>query len=81
LPVGCLLHDPLSLPATPAKLATHPAPESYTLDSALLARPGNDDIQLNPFLDYASNVALYPKFQEYFSRRRSPFIARGMGQY
>src|SRR5262249_30087923 len=34
------------------------APESYTLDSALLARPGNDEIQLDLFLDYASNVAL-----------------------
>src|SRR6267142_6552098 len=40
------------------------APESYELDSALLARPGNDEIQLDLFLDYASNVALYPKFQE-----------------
>jgi pimeloyl-ACP methyl ester carboxylesterase len=42
------------------------APEAYALDSALLARPGNDEIQLDLFLDYASNVALYPKFQEYF---------------
>src|SRR5215467_8287399 len=42
------------------------APESYTLDSALLSRSGNDEIQLDLFLDYASNVALYPKFQEYF---------------
>ena len=38
-------------------------PESYTLDAALLAWPGNDEIQLDFFLDYASNVALYPKFQ------------------
>ena len=38
------------------------APETYQLDSALLARPGNDEIQLDLFLDYASNVALYPKF-------------------
>jgi len=41
------------------------APEAYELDSALLAKPGNDEIQLDLFLDYASNVALYPKFQEY----------------
>ena len=34
--------------------------------SALLARPGNDEIQLDLFLDYASNVALYPKFQAFF---------------
>jgi hypothetical protein len=37
------------------------APEAYDLDSALLRRPGNDEIQLDLFLDYASNVALYPK--------------------
>src|SRR5271156_5624250 len=35
-------------------------PESYTLDTALLERPGNKDIQLDLFLDYASNVKLYP---------------------
>ena len=51
------------------------APESYTLDSALLARPGNDDIQLDLFLDYASNVALYPKFQEYFRTKRPATLA------
>ena len=51
------------------------APESYTLDSALLARPGNDEIQLDLFLDYASNVALYPKFQEYFRTQRPPILA------
>jgi pimeloyl-ACP methyl ester carboxylesterase len=51
------------------------APEAYTLDSALLARPGNDEIQLDLFLDYASNVALYPKFQEYFRRQRPPLLA------
>lgn len=36
------------------------APESYALDSALLARPGNEDTLLDLFLDYASNVKLYP---------------------
>jgi len=51
------------------------APEAYELDSALLARPGNDDIQLDLFLDYASNVALYPKFQEYFRTKRPPLLA------
>jgi pimeloyl-ACP methyl ester carboxylesterase len=51
------------------------APESYTLDSALLARPGNDEIQLDLFLDYASNVALYPKFQEYFRAKQPPLLA------
>jgi pimeloyl-ACP methyl ester carboxylesterase len=51
------------------------APEAYQLDSALLARPGNDEIQLDLFLDYASNVALYPKFQEYFRVKRPPLLA------
>jgi pimeloyl-ACP methyl ester carboxylesterase len=54
---------------------TRIAPESYTLDSALVARPGNDEIQLDLFLDYASNVALYPKFQEYFRKYRPPLLA------
>lgn len=51
------------------------APESYTLDAALLARQGNDEIQLDLFGDYASNVALYPKFQEYFRKHRPPLLA------
>ncbi len=51
------------------------APEAYQLDSALLARSGNDEIQLDLFLDYASNVALYPRFQEYFRTRRPPILA------
>jgi len=55
--------------------ATRVAPEAYELDSALLARPGNDEIQLDLFLDYASNVALYPKFQEYFRTKRVPSLA------
>ena len=55
--------------------ATQVAPEAYGLDSALLARPGNDEIQLDLFLDYASNVALYPRFQEYFRTKRAPLLA------
>jgi len=51
------------------------APESYALDSALLARPGNDEIQLDLFLDYASNVALYPTFHEYFRAKQPPLLA------
>ncbi len=51
------------------------APEAYSLDSALLARPGNDEIQLDLFLDYANNVALYPKFQDFFRTKRPPLLA------
>jgi pimeloyl-ACP methyl ester carboxylesterase len=51
------------------------APESYTLDWALLQRPGNNEIQLDLFLNYASNVKLYPKFQEYFRKSKPPLLA------
>lgn len=55
--------------------AARVAPESYWLDYALLSRPGNDEIQLDLFGDYASNVALYPAFQAYFASRKPPFLA------
>jgi pimeloyl-ACP methyl ester carboxylesterase len=51
------------------------APEGYTLDAALMARPGNVDIQLDLFLDYANNVKLYPAFQEYFRKWQPPLLA------
>ena len=50
-------------------------PESYTLDAALLERPGNKEIQLDLFLDYASNLKLYPSFQQYFRKARPPLLA------
>lgn len=46
------------------------APEAYTLDSALLGRPGNVDIQLDLILDYQSNIRMYPKVQQYFRTHR-----------
>jgi pimeloyl-ACP methyl ester carboxylesterase len=45
------------------------------LDAALWARPGNVDIQLDLFLDYANNVKLYPNFQEYFRRAKPSLLA------
>ena len=51
------------------------APEGYTLDNAMIARPGNMDIQLDLFLDYVNNVKLYPAFQEYFRKRKPPLLA------
>lgn len=50
-------------------------PATYTLDVALMQRPGNADIQLDLFLDYASNLKLYPAFQEYFRKHQPPTIA------
>jgi len=51
------------------------SPDGYTLDNHYLARPGADEIQLDLFLDYASNIELYPKFQEYFRTRQPPLLA------
>ena len=51
------------------------APESYTLDAALLERPGQKDIQMDLFLDYASNLKLYPAFQKFFREAKPPTLA------
>nr|NYE67033.1 pimeloyl-ACP methyl ester carboxylesterase [Mucilaginibacter sp. E4BP6] len=51
------------------------APESYTLDQYFLDRPGNVEIQLDLFKSYASNVALYPTFQEYFRKSQPAVLA------
>jgi pimeloyl-ACP methyl ester carboxylesterase len=45
------------------------------LDSYYITRPGADEAQLDLFLDYASNVALYPDFQAYFRKYQPPFLA------
>jgi pimeloyl-ACP methyl ester carboxylesterase len=55
--------------------ATKVSPDGYTLDNHYLARPGADEVQLDLFGDYKSNVALYPTFQEYFRRHKPPFLA------
>jgi len=55
--------------------ATAVSPDGYTLDNVYLARPGADEIQLDLFGDYKSNVALYPKFQEYFRTHKPPLLA------
>ncbi|HVU94386.1 MAG TPA: alpha/beta fold hydrolase [Puia sp.] len=51
------------------------APESYLLDQFLLDREGNVDLQLDLFADYASNIALYPAFHQYFKEHQPPFLA------
>ena len=54
---------------------TRVSPDGYGLDNYYLARSGADEVQLDLFLDYASNVALYPAFQEYFRTSRPPLLA------
>ena len=51
------------------------APEAIVLDQALLDRPQSAEIQLDLIGDYKSNVALYPKFQEFFHTHRPPTLA------
>jgi len=51
------------------------SPDGIALDNHYLARPGADEVQLDLFGDYQSNVALYPAFQTYFRTHRPSFLA------
>ena len=51
------------------------SPDGYSLDNFYLSRPGADEIQLDLFGDYKSNVALYPTFQNYFRTHKPRFLA------
>jgi pimeloyl-ACP methyl ester carboxylesterase len=68
------------------------SPDTWTLDQALLDRPGNADIQLDLFYDYRTNIPLYPQWQAYFRERKPPtlvvwgkndaiFVAAGAAPY
>lgn len=54
---------------------TRVSPDGYSLDNYYMAREGMHEIQLDLFLDYASNVELYPKFHEYFRKHQPPLLA------
>lgn len=51
------------------------SPDGYTLEGLQITRPGNAEIQLDLILDYASNVAMYPAFQEFFRKYQPPLLA------
>ncbi|WJR31991.1 alpha/beta hydrolase [Mycobacteroides immunogenum] len=51
------------------------SPDTWTLDSALLSRPGNDEIQLKLFRDYATNAPMYPALHEYLRSSGVPLLA------
>ena len=60
----------------------HLDPTTWTLDQALLDRPGNGEIQLDMLYDYGSNVPLYPQFQEFFRKYQPPtLIVWGKNDY
>jgi pimeloyl-ACP methyl ester carboxylesterase len=50
------------------------SPDAWLHDQALLDRPGVDEIMLDLFKDYGTNVALYPQFQAFFRSRRPPTL-------
>ena len=50
------------------------APELWTIDWGLLSRPGNIELQLDLFGDYASNVELYPTIQAWLRQRQPPTL-------
>jgi pimeloyl-ACP methyl ester carboxylesterase len=68
------------------------SPDTWTLDQALLDRPGNAEIQLDLFYDYRTNIPLYPQWQAYFRQHKPPtlvlwgkndaiFVAAGAAPY
>ncbi len=67
-------------------------PDAATVDQALLDRPGNQEIQLDLFYDYRTNLPLYPQWQAYFRTAKPPtlvvwganddiFVAAGAAPY
>jgi pimeloyl-ACP methyl ester carboxylesterase len=51
------------------------SPDTWTHDAALVGRPGNDEIQLRLFLDYATNAPMYPALHEYLRSSGVPVLA------
>jgi len=51
------------------------SPDGYSLEGMQVLRPGNAEIQLDLLLDYASNVRMYPQFQQYFREYQPPLLA------
>jgi pimeloyl-ACP methyl ester carboxylesterase len=50
------------------------SPDAWTIDQVLLDRPGNQEIQLDLFYDYRTNIPLYPAWQAYFRDRKPPML-------
>ena len=51
------------------------SPDTWTHDAAMVARPGNDEIQLALFRDYATNAPMYPALHEYLRNSGVPVLA------
>lgn len=53
---------------------SHIDPENWLVDQTLLERPGIDEVMLDLFYDYRTNVALYPEFQDFFRTQQPPTL-------
>lgn len=51
------------------------SPDAWLHDFAQVSRPGNDQIQLALFADYATNLPLYPKLHAYLRDSKVPVLA------
>jgi pimeloyl-ACP methyl ester carboxylesterase len=51
------------------------SPDTWLHDFAQVSRPGNDEVQLSMFADYATNLPLYPKLHAYLRDSRVPVLA------
>ncbi|MBR0706452.1 alpha/beta fold hydrolase [Bradyrhizobium liaoningense] len=49
-------------------------PDTWIDEYAFLTRPGQAEIQTTLFLDYRTNVASYPKWQDWLRRTRPPML-------
>jgi pimeloyl-ACP methyl ester carboxylesterase len=50
------------------------SPDNFWHVQYLLDRPGNQEVQLEMFLDYGTNVAEYPKWQALFREHQTPTL-------
>lgn len=59
---------------TGVRNAEQVSPDAWQHDQALLDRAGNQEIQLDLFYDYRTNLPLYPKWHEYLRKKRPPVL-------
>lgn len=51
------------------------SPDTWYHDLEKVSRPGNDEVQLKLFRDYATNPLLYPELHEFLRERQVPVLA------
>jgi pimeloyl-ACP methyl ester carboxylesterase len=51
------------------------SPDTWHYDYTQLSRPGNDQVQLQMFRDYATNPPIYPELHAWLRERQTPVLA------